>query len=490
MKRRDFLRTIGVGAAALALSKQLDARQSRAEHNKPNIVYIMLDELGYFELSCMGNKYLKSPNIDRMAAEGMRFTQALAGGPVCAPSRSVLMTGQHMGHTTVRTNPGAVPLRADDVTAAEVLKKAGYTTGGFGKWGCGDRGTTGVPEKHGFDIFFGYYHQVHAHSYFPNYLIRSGEKVPLQGNTGDFYKGEQFSHYLIFNETVEFIRQNKDKPFFCYAAWTPPHGRWGIPEDEPAWQEFKHKPWTAGHHTPNDAKIYAAMVKMVDRQIGEILALLRELGIDDNTIVFVCGDNGGPPYFANGDPTKPRPDEPPYPDGFFGPNLNPRTGQRFRGGKGNLYEGGLRIPMIVHWPGKIKAGTVSDHIWYFPDVMPTLAELAGVEPPDNIDGISVLPTLLGEEVVGRRQAKHEFLYWEYRGQIAVRMGNWKAVKPGKNKPFELYDLSKDLDEKNDIAAEHPTILANMTAYAKQAHTEKVTGGWIDKQKGFEGHHIP
>jgi len=465
MKRRDFLKVAGLGAAALAMPTCAQTPQRLSKGKKPNIVYIMLDELAYFELSCMGNKYLKTPNIDRMATEGMRFTQALAGAPVCAPTRSVLMTGQHTGHTTVRTNPGGVPLRAEDVTVAEVLKQAGYATGGFGKWGCGDRGTTGVPERHGFDIFFGYYHQVHAHSFFPNYLVRSGEKVPLEGNTGDFYKGKQFSQYLIFDESIKFIRENKDRPFFCYCAWTPPHGRWGIPEDEPSWKLFKDKPWTAGARRPNDAKVYAAMVNMCDRQIGQIFALLKELEIDDNTIVFVCGDNGGARYFNH----------------FFDSNGH------FRGQKGNLYEGGLRIPMIVRWPGRIKAGAVSDHLWYFPDVMPTLAELAGVEPPDNIDGISIVPTLLGERAAGRKQKKHKFLYWEYRGQTAVRMGNFKAIQPGKKKAFELYDLSKDIGEQNNIADKHPEILAKMKAYAQQAHTENVPGGWVDKEKAFKGH---
>jgi len=488
MKRRDFLKAASLGAATLAMPRWMLRSASAAGARRPNIIYIMLDELGYFELSCMGNKYLQTPNIDRMATEGMRFTQALAGAPVCAPTRSTLMTGQHMGHTTVRTNPGGVPLRADDVTVAEVLKQAGYATGGFGKWGCGDRGTTGVPEKHGFDIFYGYYHQVHAHCYYPCYLVKSGEKVPLEGNTGDFYEGKHYSHYLIFDEMVKFMRENKDRPFFCYAAWTPPHGVWTIPEDDPAWQQFKDKPWTAGARTPNDAKFYAAMVKMVDRQIGQMLALLKELDIDDNTIVFVCGDNGGPQYFAKGDPTKSRRKELPYPHGFFGPNLNPRTGQRFRGGKGNLYEGGLRIPMIVRWPGKIKPGVVSDHLWYFPDVMPTLTELAGVKPRQNIDGISIVPTLLGEETVGRKQKNHAYLYWEYRGQTAVRMGSYKAVKPAKNKPFELYDLSNDIGEQKNIAEEQPDILAKMKTYARQAHADNIPGGWIDKGKEFKGHH--
>jgi arylsulfatase A-like enzyme len=466
MKRRDFLKVASVSAAALAMPRCAQTQQSFAKNKKPNIVYIMLDELGYFELSCMGNKYLKTPNIDRMATEGMRFTQALAGAPVCAPTRSVLMTGQHTGHTTVRTNPGGVPLRAEDITVAEVLKKAGYATGGFGKWGCGDRGTTGVPEKHGFDVFFGYYDQVHAHSFFPNYLIRSGEKVPLEGNTGDFYTGKQFSQYLIFDESIKFIRQNKNRPFFCYCAWTPPHGRWGIPEDDPAWQQFKDKPWnTTGQRRPEDAKVYAAMVAMVDREIGQIFDLLKELNIDDNTIVFVCGDNGGARYFKH----------------FFDSNGH------FRGQKGNLYEGGLRIPMIVRWPGRIKAGVVSDHLWYFPDVMPTMAELAGTKPPDNIDGISIIPTLLGERAAGRKQKNHKYLYWEYGKQTAVRMGHWKAIQPSKNKPFELYDLNNDISEQNNIANEHPYILAKMKVFAKEAHTENIPGGWIDKEKAFKGH---
>jgi len=259
---------------------------------------------------------------------------------------------------------------------------------------------------------------------------------------------------------MKFIRENKDRPFFCYCAWTPPHGRWGIPEDEPAWLQFKDKPWAS-----RDAKVYAAMVKMVDRQTGQIFALLKELGIDDNTIVFVCGDNGGKRYFGN----------------FFEPNRD------FRGEKGNLYEGGLRIPMIVRWPGRIRAGVVNDHLWYFPDVMPTLAELAGVKPPKNIDGISIVPTLLGQAAAGRRQKEHKFLYWEHREQVAVRMGNFKAVKPGRNKPFELYDLSEDIGEQNNIANEHPDILAKMKAYAKQSHTENLIGDVLDKEKRFKGH---
>ncbi|MHC4557925.1 MAG: arylsulfatase [Planctomycetota bacterium] len=465
MKRRDFLKAVSFAASAFAMPGCASAQLRTSKGKKPNIIYIMLDELGYFELSCMGNKYIKTPNIDRMAAEGMRFTQALAGGPVCAPTRCTLMTGQHTGHATVRKNSQVWPMRAEDITIAEVLKQAGYATGGFGKWGCGDRGTTGTPERHGFDLFYGYYNQTHAHSYFPNYLVRNGEKVPLEGNTGDFYEGKQFSHYLIFDESIKFIRENKNKPFFCYCAWTPPHGRWGIPEDEPAWLQFKDKPWSVSPKVSKDAKVYAAMVKMCDRQIGQIFDLLKVLKIDDDTIVFFSGDNGGRRYFNN----------------FFDPN------RYFRGQKGDLYEGGLRIPMIVRWPGRIKAGTVSDHLWYFPDVMPTLAELAGVKPPENIDGISIVPTLLGENVAGRKQKKHEFLYWEHKEQVAVRMDNFKTVKPGKNKPFELYDLSKDIGEQNNIADEHPDILEKMKDYAKQSHTKNLIGEVLNEEKRFKGH---
>jgi len=488
MKRRDFLKTASVSAMVLAAAGCAYSSPRRARRRRrPNIIYVMLDELGYYELSCMGNEYLETPNIDRMAAEGVRFTQALAGGCVCAPTRSALMTGKHTGHTTVRANGGGAPLRSEDITIAQVLKRAGYATGGFGKWGLGDRGTTGVPEMHGFDVFYGYYHQVHAHSYFPRYLLRNSEKEYLPGNTGDFYQGRTFAQAKIFEQTLEFIRRNKDRPFFCYCPWTPPHGLWGFPEDDPAWLKYKEKPWTAGQKRPTDAKVYAAMVNMIDRQIGEILALLKALDLDSDTIIFVCGDNGGQPYFRWGDPSKPRPKEPPYPDGFFGPNLNPRTHLRFRGGKGNLYEGGLRIPMIVRWPGRIKPGRISDHLWYFPDVLPTLAELAGVQPPGDIDGISIVPTLLGEEAAGRRQQQHRFLYWEYGAQVAVRAGNFKAVRPGRNKPFELYDLAEDPAELNNIAAQRPEIVAKLAAYAQQSHTPASRGQVLDATKRFMGH---
>ncbi len=362
------------------------------------------------------------------------------------------MTGKHSGHTSVRSNGGGTPLRAGEITIASMLKDAGYATGGFGKWGCGGRGSTGVPEKHGFDVFLGYYDQVHAHSYYPPYIIRNSEEVPLKNNRGGS-DGETYSHYEIVNAAMKFIRDNQNRPFFCYMPITPPHGIFDIPDDNPAWQIYKGKPW------PEQAKRYAAMVSMVDRQVGEVLDLLRELNLEKNTLVIFCGDNGGNDYFKDKE----------HPRGFHSANLDPRTGVEFRGKKGNLYEGGLRIPVIARWPGKIEPNRVSDLLWYFPDVLPTVAELAGTKPPADIDGISIVPELLGEKAAGRKQAEHDHLYWELSGQTAVRMQNWKAVHPRKNAKWELYDLSKDISEQHDLALAKPDVLAELKGIAKLAH---------------------
>lgn len=425
-----------------------------AANEKPNIIYLMLDEWGYFESGHMGHRDLLTPNIDRFAREGMRFTNAYAGAPVCGPTRCVLMTGLHSGHTSMRVNDGFSPIRADEPTIATMLKEAGYATGGFGKWGIGGRGTSGVPEQHGFDEFFGYYDQVHAHTFYPQYLIRNSREVPLKGNKGEtFYDGETHAHLEIFREAKNFIRQNKDSQFFCYLPWTPPHGLWGIDEDNPSWQLFKDKPWTAGQRTDRDARVYAAFMHMVDRQIGELLAVLDELNIEDNTIFFLCGDNGGQDYFKTAE----------RPHGFFGPNLNPKTGERFRAGKGSLYEGGLKVPYLVRWPNRIKAGEVTDHLLCFQDVMPTLAEVTNATSPKT-DGLSFLPTLLDQP----DQQTHSHLYWEYGRQRAVRMNQWKAYRGGGG-TWELYDLSADLEEKHNVADNHLDILDQLTKYAKEAH---------------------
>lgn len=428
---------------------------------KPNIVYIMADELGYYELSCLGNPNIQTPRIDTMARQGIRFTQALAGSSVCAPTRCCLMTGKHSGHTSVRSNGGGTPLRAGEATIASILKPLGYATGGFGKWGCGGRGSTGVPEEHGFDVFLGYYDQVHAHTYYPPYLVRNSKEVPLDGNHG-MSDGSTYSHYLIHDAAKEFIRTHKDQPFFCYMPFTPPHGIFDIPDSDPAWQIYKDKPW------PEQAKRYAAMVTMVDRQVGEVLDLLKELNLDGNTIVFFCGDNGGNDYFKDAE----------HPRGFHNANKHPETGIEFRGTKGTLYEGGLRIPMMARWPGKIEAGRVSDLLWYFPDVLPTLAELTGAAVPGDIDGISIVPELLGNSAAGRAQRQHDYLYWEIGDQIAVRMNHWKAIKPRAG-DWELYDLSNDISESNDLSTKQPELLAKLKEIAVEAHTPVDEGTFAD-----------
>lgn len=297
-----------------------------ASDRPPNIVYLMSDELAYYELGHMGNPYIRTPHIDQFAAQGIRFTQALAGSPVCAPLRCNLMTGKHAGHASVRANDGGTPLRAGEATIASILKERGYATGGFGKWGCGGRDSTGVPEAHGFDVFFGYYDQVHAHSFYPPYLIQNSEEVSLKGNEGG-RNGETYSHYEIMKQALGFIRKNKDRPFFCYLPITPPHGMYDIPETDPAWERYRNAAWMKEEGLSQDIKNYAAMVSMVDNDLGTVLNLLRELKLEDNTIVFFTGDNGGQDRFRS----------PEHPRGFFGPNVNPLTGGTFRGGKGNLY---------------------------------------------------------------------------------------------------------------------------------------------------------
>ncbi|MGB2865666.1 MAG: arylsulfatase, partial [Sedimentisphaerales bacterium] len=409
--RRSFLKAVAIGAASLALEGCVSGSgqpSGGGAANKPNIVFIVVDDMGWADLGCYGSRQIQTPNIDQMAAEGVRFTQAYSGCTVCAPARSVLMTGLHMGHTSVRGNTGGIPIRDEDVTVAEVLKRAGYATGGFGKWGLGDVETPGVPEKHGFDEFFGYYHQVHAHDYWTEYLWRNSQKVPMTGEKGS---AERYTHNRIFEQMLKFIRRNKDKPFFCYAPWTPPHGQYQIPESDPTWQMYKDKSW------PRDAKVAAAMDTMIDRHVGELLDLLKELKLDEQTIVFFCSDNGAAKRF----------------DGVLD------SSGPLRGFKRSLYEGGIRVPLIARWPGKTKAGTISEHACYFADVMPTLAELAGVLPhmPTDVDGLSIVPELTGR---ADEQKKHEFLYWEWQlynwgkrkdvpnGLMqAVRMGNWKAV---------------------------------------------------------------
>jgi arylsulfatase A-like enzyme len=438
-----------------------------AADSRPNIVYIMSDELGYYEPGFMGGENIQTPNLDKMAAGGIIFRNLFAGSSVCAPTRCCLMTGKHSGHTSVRANGGGTPMRAEEETIASILKPLGYATGGFGKWGCGGRDSTGVPEKHGFDEFLGYYDQVHAHTYYPPYLIRNSEEVPLAGNSGGS-EGQTYSHYVIHDTAMKFIRENgaAKKPFFAYLPYTPPHGNFDIPDNDPAWAIYKDKPWS------EQARRYAAMVTMVDRQVGDVLALLEELGIEQNTLVFFCGDNGGNDYFKSAE----------YPRGIHLANKNPQTGVEYRGTKGTLYEGGVRVPFIASWPGKIAPGKVSEHLGYFPDMLPTVAEVTGAKAPADIDGLSIVPELIGEAAAGHKQAVHDYLYWEIGGWTAIRQGDWRAVRPKAAQPWELYDLATDPSESKDLAATQPAVLAKLTELATQAHEPVREGTFVSTDR--------
>jgi arylsulfatase A-like enzyme len=460
--RRSFLKLASaVGVQSLS---RIAAQSTLASGRRPpNIVFIMADDLGYGHLGCYGQKKIRTPNLDRMAAEGIRFTQHYSGCTVCAPARSTLMTGLHTGHTPVRGNSGGMPLLADDVTVVEVLKSAGYATGLFGKWGLGDAGTSGVPTKQGFDEFYGYLHQLHAHFYYPHFLWRNETKVFLPGNREDFRK--QYSHDLIAEEAKKFIQNNRERPFFLCLTFTIPHAEMLVPEDSLAEyvEKFSETPFTSKprmHYAPQPTPraALAAMITRMDRDIGELLTLLKSLDLDGNTIVIFTSDNGPATIEVGADAE------------FF------EASGPLRGFKSDLYEGGIRVPLIVRWPGKIAAGSSSDHVCAFWDFMPTFAELAGVQPPSGIDGISTVPALLGTAQAGREQQQHEFLYWETGVQFerlsqAVRMGNWKALRHGPNRPLELYNLSKDLGEKNNVAAQNPDIIAKIETYLRSARTE-------------------
>ena len=427
----------------LSLNLMLQIAGQLFGSSKPNIIFIMVDDMGYHDLGCYGSKTISTPNIDRMAKEGIRFTDCYSGDTVCASARSTLMTGYHKGHTPVRGNSGGIPLFPEDITVAEVLKKAGYVTGGFGKWGLGNQGKDGAAERQGFDLFYGYYNQWHAHTYY-THLFRNSKKVELNG---------RYTHHAIFDETINFIKNNKDRPFFLYCPWTPPHAAYQIPENEPAWKMYKDKPW------PHDARVAAAMDTMMDRHVGEITALLKKLGIYQNTLMFFTSDNGAAKRF----------------DGIH------NSSGVMQGKKRSLNEGGIRVPMVVRWPGKIKAGRVSSHPWYFPDVMPTFAEIGGVstEVPEDIDGISILPTLLDKGV----QKQHEYMFWQY-GVRAVRSGKWKGI--GRGGHLYLYDLSEDIEEKNDLSSKHPEIAARMKKYItigyREPRSQKDDGKYTGKDK--------
>jgi len=425
------------------------------EAPRPNIVFILADDLGYGDLGCYGQKQILTPHLDQMAAEGMKFTHCYAGSTVCAPSRCALMTGRHTGHCTVRGN-ALVPLRPEDITVAELLKEANYATALIGKWGLGEPGSTGIPNRQGFDDFFGYLNQRHAHNSYPDYLWKNEEKVRLPGNVlgpvdNVSIKTGQHSHDLFTEEALNWLGKQRTQPFFLYLAYTIPHannerGRaegdgMEVPSDAP----YSDKPW------PQPQKSHAAMITRLDRDVGRLFARLKELGLDENTIVFFTSDNG------------------PHKEGGADPKFFNSSGP-LQGFKRSLHDGGIRVPMLVRWPGHIRPGTVNDHVWALWDFLPTAAELAGVKAPAEIDGLSIVPTLLGEE--GQKQ--HEFLYWEFHeggSKQAVRMGDWKAVREKPGAPLELFNLQHDISEAHDIAAKHPEIVQKIEAYLAHARTE-------------------
>ena len=427
--------------------------------SQPNIIYILLDDAGYGDLSCYGQTKFLTPNIDRLASEGMKFTNHYSGSTVCAPTRSVIMSGLHTGHTPSRGNReikpvGQFPIPATTFTIAEALKKAGYATGAFGKWGLGNPGSEGDPIHQGFDRFFGYNCQRNAHTYYPTWLFDDLRKIELDGKT--------YAHDLIMDKAVEWIDRQHENPFFCFLPVTIPHAAMHVPEKYAApfrkkFPEFENKVGRYGNNKPfakNPAAQFAGMMTALDVGIGRVLKSLKKHQIDQNTIVLLSSDNG------------------PHKEGGHMPNYFNSNGG-LRGFKRDLYEGGIRCPLLVRWPGKVEAGSTSNHISAHWDLFPTFCELAGINPPEGLDGISFLPTLLGKE-----QEKHEHLYWEFYeggGKRAVRIGKWKAVqnqvnRKGKDAPIEIYDLESDRAETSDLAAHNSELIARIQKIFERSHT--------------------
>jgi len=442
------------------------------ELQKPNIIYILADDLGYGDLSCYGQQKFKTPNIDKLATQGMLFTQHYSGSTVCAPSRSALLTGMHTGHTVVRGNKemepeGQYPIPDDTYTLAEVMKKAGYRTGAFGKWGLGYPGSEGDPISQGFDTFYGYNCQRLGHHYYPDHLWSNKDSIVLKGNAG--LSKQTYAPSLIHEKTLQFIEQNKSNPFFLYVASIIPHAELAAPEelmekyrnkflpekvfkgvdDGPKYRKGSYASQSESHAA------FVAMIDLLDQQVGEIMDKVKELGIEDNTIIVFTSDNG------------------PHKEGGADPDYFNSNGD-FKGTKRDLYEGGIRVPMIAKWPGKIKANSKTDHISAFWDVFPTFSQITGLEVPANIDGISFLPEILGNQ---ENQKKHQYLYWEFHekgGRQALRKGNWKAVKynvlKNPNKRMELYDLANDVGEENNVAKQYPDVVQEMEAIFLEART--------------------
>jgi len=437
-------------AGLLVLPPALTA--ATASPAKPNIIFILSDDIAQGDLGCYGQKLIQTPNLDRMAREGTRTTQAYCGATVCAPSRTSLMIGRHMGHSPIRANrevqpEGQMPLPPGTFTVAQLLKSAGYTTACVGKWGMGMFDTPGSPFKVGFDHFFGYNCQRHAHSYFPTYLYKDDQRFELPGNDGTRSvtgRGAIYAQDLLADATLKFVRANQDRPFFLFYALTLPHGAFQINDQG----IYKDRPWT------EEQKNYAAMVTRLDADVGRLLALLKELGLDEKTLVIFAGDNGSsfPPNSALG-------------------KLFQQAANGLRGYKRELYEGGLRNAGIIRWPGVVPAGRVTDESWAFWDFLPTCAELSGATLPANVqtDGFSLVSFFKGGAA-----PKRDYFYWElHEGASlqAVRWGDWKAVRNGPSKPVEIYDLKTDAAESRDLAADRPDLVAHAGALMKAARVD-------------------
>jgi arylsulfatase A len=456
---------IVIFSTALALFTILAVKaQNRRINKKPNIIFILADDLGYGDLSCYGQTKFKTPNIDKLASEGMKFIQAYAGTAVCAPSRSVLFTGLHTGHTPIRGNrsvkpEGQYPIPDSVIILPQLLESSGYATGCFGKWGLGYPGSEGDPVNKGFDEFYGYNCQALAHNYYPYHLWHNKQKVELPENSGQ--KMGAYAPELIQQQALNFIDKNKDKPFLLFVTSIIPHAEVIAPDTYMQQTRGKYEPETPfkgadptsanyiknGKYTSQEQPHagYAAMVKVLDDQVGQIIDKVKALHLEDNTIIVFSSDNG-PSIEGGEDPL------------FF------NSSGSLRGHKRDLYEGGIREPFVVKWPGKIKPGTISNQIVTFWDVLPTLAEVSGINVAFPIDGFSFLPTLTG---IGK-QKQHEYLYWEFHeqgGSMAIRMGNWKGIRKNVARnpqgPIELYDLSEDLREAHDVATKHSDIIMKM-----------------------------
>ncbi|WKN44881.1 arylsulfatase [Tunicatimonas pelagia] len=435
----------------------------------PNIVYILADDLGYGDLGCYGQGRIQTPNIDRLAQEGMRFLHHYAGSTVCAPSRCTLMTGQHTGHADIRgNNDNDAGIYSQTVTVAEILKKAGYHTAMIGKWGIGLENTPGNPNQQGFDFYYGYLDQILAHNYYPEFLLRNGQKEYLNNevtyvDSSHWSKGKgsyavkkvDYSHDLFIKEALQYIDNQQNAPFFLYLPLTIPHNNGEAPKGErqevPDLGLYTDRPYLTEAPAPirQETKGYAAMITRLDKDVGQIMKRLKDRKMDNNTIVIFSSDNGPMPYHHQF-------------TAFFSSNA------QFSGYKMDLLEGGIRVPLIVRWPERVSAGSVSSHPSAFWDFLPTVADLVGQEYPAGVDGISFLP-----ELMGKQQPKHEHLYWEYQNLQAVRMGPWKGIRtyPAKASPsvIQLYNISEDISERINVADQHPDIVGQIASIMEQEH---------------------